>query len=91
MLVVVVLGTADLGSGFGGRAASFVDPVVAWAGGLQLVALARRRYQMRTRTGCPPAKSVASRCWPVSMNLSKLCSRTNSLVRHGEFVMSRSL
>jgi len=83
----VVVGTAALG--FDERAASFVGLVAELDSRLFDSLLART--PMRTRTGCPPAKSVASRCWPVSMNLSKLCSRTNSLVRHDESVMSRSL
>jgi hypothetical protein len=34
---------------------------------------------MRTRTGCPPSKFVASRCWFISLSLSHPESGTTHL------------
>lgn len=59
--VVAVVGTVVFELGFDERAASFVDP--AWERPVRLVvALVARRYQMRTRSCCPLARLVASRC-----------------------------
>lgn len=64
-VVVVVLGTvAEIG--FGERVASFVGPVWEQLERL-VVALVPRRYQTRTRSCCPLARLVASRCWAVSI------------------------
>ena len=61
--VVAVLGTVvfELELGFDERAALCVDP--AWERLARLVvALVRRRYQMRTRSCCPLPRLVSFRC-----------------------------
>ncbi len=85
------VGTAGFGFGFGfdERAASFVGLVAEL--GSRLFGFPLAPTPMRTRSGCPLPKFVSSRCWLVSMNLEKLKSRANSLVRHDELVMGRSL
>jgi hypothetical protein len=57
VVVVAVVGTVE--PGFDELAASFV--VLAVWGPAQLVVLLART-RMRTRTGCPPARLVASHC-----------------------------
>jgi hypothetical protein len=75
VVVVRVVGTVVLG--FDEPAASFVG--LAWERRSPLVVVLLARTQMRIRTGCPPAKSVAFRYWIVSIDLQKIKSGSTHL------------